>query len=155
MSTITYTRTAQELFDESVVFAPESLIEWIMRDSDETREMSFQKLEDVKRFLCLCASNPGARLAVSKLLDETWHSFVLHTQLYSRFCNEFLGTFIHHRPTSQPESEAYARTLELYASEFGTPDARWWPKNTKDAGDCDSGTCQGYCSCATCDTSSN
>jgi len=36
----------------------------------------------------------------SLLVDEAWHAFILHTKLYSRFCQNRYGTFVHHFPMS-------------------------------------------------------
>lgn len=32
------------------------------------------------------------------VVDEMWHSFILHTKDYKDFCTEFFGFFIHHEP---------------------------------------------------------
>ena len=34
----------------------------------------------------------------SKLVDETWHNFILHTRLYAEYCEKKFGQFIHHNP---------------------------------------------------------
>jgi hypothetical protein len=34
----------------------------------------------------------------TKLVDETWHNFILHTRLYAEYCNNTYGQFIHHNP---------------------------------------------------------
>lgn len=36
-------------------------------------------------------------------LDEMWHTFVLFTEPYHDFCRDYLGRFIHHRPTTRAE----------------------------------------------------
>ncbi|MFO0665153.1 MAG: hypothetical protein U0174_14460 [Polyangiaceae bacterium] len=39
------------------------------------------------------------------LIDEMWHTFILHTQAYERFCHRFFGSMIHHLPTpSRPRA---------------------------------------------------
>lgn len=30
------------------------------------------------------------------VLDEVWHSFILHTQLYTDFCLQYFGYYFHH-----------------------------------------------------------
>lgn len=34
------------------------------------------------------------------VVDEFWHTFILHTRDYEQFCREYLGTFIHHTPAA-------------------------------------------------------
>jgi hypothetical protein len=33
------------------------------------------------------------------VIDEYWHIFVLHTKDYADFCENYLGTFVHHFPS--------------------------------------------------------
>lgn len=34
----------------------------------------------------------------TKLVDEGWHAFILHTKDYADYCTQYLGRFIHHVP---------------------------------------------------------
>jgi hypothetical protein len=36
--------------------------------------------------------------APMQVVDEMWHSFILCTRDYQRFCDENLGGYIHHQP---------------------------------------------------------
>lgn len=38
-------------------------------------------------------------------MDEMWHTFVLYTSEYHRFCERYLKTFVHHVPTTRAEKE--------------------------------------------------
>lgn len=38
------------------------------------------------------------------VIDEFWHTFILHTREYEAFCKHYLGSFIHHSP-STPDFE--------------------------------------------------
>lgn len=33
------------------------------------------------------------------VIDEMWHSFILHTRDYVEFCDRFFGKYIHHTPS--------------------------------------------------------
>ncbi len=68
------------------------------------------------RWLWLCArrrAEPGLTRAVAPLaidaalrvLDEMWHTFLLFTRDYTRFCDAYLGGYLHHVPTPQAEKE--------------------------------------------------
>ncbi len=65
--------------------------------------------EDLKRFLWLYATieekrrkNPELDLPdisianAMAVIDEMWHAFILYTDLYIKFCDEYLGAFMHH-----------------------------------------------------------
>ncbi|EFH80504.1 glycine-rich domain-containing protein [Ktedonobacter racemifer] len=54
-------------------------------------------LPEYQRFLALLAAEQ--RLGMhSVAVDKLWHAHVLHTRLYSLFCQEYLGRFIDHVP---------------------------------------------------------
>jgi hypothetical protein len=40
-----------------------------------------------------------------KEIDDMWHTFLLFTKEYHSFCQQYLGQFFHHTPTTQAESE--------------------------------------------------
>jgi hypothetical protein len=46
----------------------------------------------------------------SKVVDDLWHAFILHTRSYHAFCREAFGRFLHHTP-----SAAMGRSRELNA----------------------------------------
>lgn len=53
---------------------------------------------ELKRYLVMCSHG---LYGMAGMVDELWHEFVLHTKLYSEFCNTCLGEFIHHVPHSE------------------------------------------------------
>ncbi len=42
------------------------------------------------------------------VVDEYWHTFILHTRDYEQFCTEYFGTFIHHSPAT-PDFQPLSR----------------------------------------------
>ncbi|OGY33894.1 MAG: hypothetical protein A3C02_03890, partial [Candidatus Andersenbacteria bacterium RIFCSPHIGHO2_02_FULL_45_11] len=51
-----------------------------------------QNLEGIPRILVIHSG--------MVVVDEYWHTFVLHTRDYEQFCRDYLGTFIHHSPAT-------------------------------------------------------
>lgn len=51
----------------------------------------------------------------SLIVDEAWHSFILHTKLYYDFCKSRYGTFVHHFPTGS-ERDPLSKVNELLLS---------------------------------------
>ena len=48
------------------------------------------------------------------VLDHFWHTLILDTRLYARFCDAFFGTFIHHTPRlSERDSDAAPTEEEI------------------------------------------
>lgn len=59
------------------------------------------------------------RMAV---LDEMWHTFILFTQDYSRFCNEYLGGYVHHLPTTRANKERRRKEFLADPAKFRAED---------------------------------
>jgi hypothetical protein len=107
--------------------------------SKEDAELLFQ---DTMRFLYLVTVNtPADPLYPPKMVDEGWHHFLMFTQDYQKFCQDFFGRFIHHRPRyiedlADPDHvEAKARaahTITLARQVFGELSEFW----TTASGDC-------------------
>jgi hypothetical protein len=62
---------------------------------DETIDL----FKQLKSYLYECSISKE-RLSPTKEVDLIWHSFILHTEEYAIFCNNFFNKFIHHRPNS-------------------------------------------------------
>ncbi|MCB2378640.1 hypothetical protein LGH70_13650 [Hymenobacter sp. BT635] len=78
--------------------------------SEEEAEKIFM---DVKIWLWLNAKarTDGFRgLSVNEdlfMLDEMWHAFILFTYEYTQFCHSRFGMYMHHRPTTKAEKDAF------------------------------------------------
>ncbi len=88
---------------------------------------STRLVEELMRFLWLCANNRGA-ITPSRCVDIAWHEFILFTRAYSSFCDQTLGVYVHHEPSDGPEVGQYHATLRHYADTFGPPDPECWPQ---------------------------
>ncbi|TGE12411.1 glycine-rich domain-containing protein [Hymenobacter elongatus] len=82
--------------------------------SEEEAEKIFM---DVKIWLWLNvkANYDGFKgLAVNDdlfILDEMWHSFILFTHEYTQYCISRFGIYMHHRPTTKAEKDAFRQVL--------------------------------------------
>lgn len=74
---------------------PFEVIERFALRNDISLETSILLHEKLVAFLDLDGNN-----SPNPLIDEVWHSFILHTKLYRSFCEERYGKFIEHIPTS-------------------------------------------------------
>jgi hypothetical protein len=64
----------------------------------------FLNLEQFLDNASSCVASP------SKVVDEAWHEFVLHTRQYADYCMTRYGRFIHHVPTSLGDCETECGT---------------------------------------------
>ena len=95
-------------------------------------------------FLAASAALPGAELSPSKAVDVGWHTWILHTVDYARFCDQVAGRFIHHVPTDNepvPGGPAAARerTLAAIRAAGYTIDPDLWMRADGDCSQCHQG----------------
>lgn len=74
---------------------------------------------EIKRWLWLCAKRTiderdgKKEVFVVPLFNEAyaidlmWHTFLLFTEDYAKFCQDYFGFFVHHRPRPESEREAW------------------------------------------------
>ncbi|ALN80420.1 hypothetical protein LA76x_2287 [Lysobacter antibioticus] len=90
-------------------------------------------LDEYRRF-CFLAVTVAHAVTPSKLVDEVWHTHIVDTRRYERFCNEVLQYDLHHVPSRGGRGEdlkhqrQYADTLDSYRRFFGLPPSRFWPE---------------------------
>ncbi len=70
-------------------------------------EMEFEGLKNENRMFSIDSS--------LLVIDEMWHTFILFTRDYRKFCFDHFGYFIDHVPTVGTESEVIERFAELSA----------------------------------------
>ena len=101
---------------------------------------------EMKRFIFISIISNEV-CSPSKIVDEMWHEFIMHTSHYRDFCNIFNSEFIDHTPSDIPEIEGYMRTKSLAERIFGKLNQLCWPKPT-DAAKIGSCTCSNKsCTC--------
>lgn len=82
----------------------------------------------------------------SKAVDEVWHNFILFTRLYTKFCKETVGKYMHHKPgtsyTPINGKEAADNFRKYYRVYFGELPSIWTSKSWCDSSACDSTSSQ-------------
>ncbi|MFC1626216.1 glycine-rich domain-containing protein [Pseudomonadota bacterium] len=61
-------------------------------------ETSRETLEEMKKWLAMCASNPNNDYVLFGEVDVMWHQFILFTKKYREFCDQVFGYFLDHVP---------------------------------------------------------
>ena len=78
--------------------------------SDETAKELF--IEGLKwLWYCCHPKTKGARKIDASLavIDEVWHTFILYTVDYFKFCHHYFGYYLHHAPTTTKELEDFRK----------------------------------------------
>jgi len=103
-----------------------------MKDFSISEEKAMQHEIELKRFLLICGLFEGP-IGMRGEIDEFWHTFLIFTGEYQRFCKKIAGFFIHHSPNDDdtPREARYlaARRFDAaYLVTFGVPPhERGWP----------------------------
>lgn len=79
----------------------------ISKDHGFTPEIAEQILDAALGFLMAC-KDAKMSLAPSELVDVGWHTFLLYTPEYMKFCHEHIGHFVHHVPNDDPTKPSQA-----------------------------------------------
>lgn len=89
-----------------------NIIDRFIEHFDVPRDEAQDLLNETKKWLWLCAQLKQTKqsLFIDKpilIIDKMWHNFILHTQEYHEFCMRNFNFFIHHRPTTVAEKDAF------------------------------------------------
>jgi hypothetical protein len=81
---------------------PSSVIAYYSHQTGTPVEQAILTFKELEQFLAR-AANRFQR--PSKNVDEAWHTFILHTEEYSKYCLVQFGKFIHHIPDTLGEKQ--------------------------------------------------
>jgi len=130
-------RGQQEVLD----FEFPDLVTRISKEMELANEEAQALFKDMLRFLYMSGTHPDLRpFYPPPAIDEAWHTFLLFTREYEKFCHKHFGSFIHHSPLTEAMRQARAEgrtkpdcTLDLAKSLFGNLSGNW----AKDTQDCE------------------
>ena len=100
-------------------------------------------------FLSTVVDEPLAM--TSPKVDKVWHQFILFTKSYRGFCEELLGEFMHHTPTTSytpTDKASITRFIDAYKTHFGDIPEIWNLQKNPESDSCAScaSACGGGCS---------
>jgi hypothetical protein len=77
---------------------------------------------EYRKFMGLVLLGYGKLGMANPLVDEVWHTHILFTRDYSRFCGNVFGGFIHHNPitpTRPDDGSSTQRFVDAYTQVYG------------------------------------
>ena len=95
------------------------VIEGFMDRYDVTQSEANDIFHETKKWLWLASKAQligHGGLFIDKpllIIDEMWHTFILHTRLYYQFCIKNFKEVVHHIPTSRQDKLAAQKAREL------------------------------------------
>lgn len=79
-------------------------------------------VDELKNFFLLANSSQGPLAMMSEEVDALWHTFVLHTPQYKKFCESAFGEYFHHQPNTKQtpvDGSAISNFFNEYQVRFG------------------------------------
>jgi len=105
-------RSGLRPLSEALAYRDRHVVDRFVEHYGLPREEAEDLFVETLRWLWLCAHADGdpraPKLFVDDclaMLDEMWHTFVLFTREYTQFCDEYLGGYIHHVPTTVEQKQ--------------------------------------------------
>jgi hypothetical protein len=110
--------TTRAALETVLAYQNQDVIDRYVVDYDADPEHAKLLFEDVKRWLWLCAEarrdrHEGIEAPMPTIfdeqseLDDVWHTFILFTPAYVKFCIGFFGVYLHHEPTPERVKQGY------------------------------------------------
>lgn len=75
-----------------------TLVRRTARDHDMPTELAERSLDQTLIMLHAIVEHPGLTIHPPRVIDVSWHEFILHTAAYTEFCDRFAGHYLHHTP---------------------------------------------------------
>ena len=94
----------------------ELIIEGFMERYDVSYDEAQDIFNETKKWLWLASEHNDLEspLFIDQpllIIDEMWHTFILHTKLYYQFCVSHFKRFIHHQPTPLKDKERLSQKM--------------------------------------------
>ncbi|MES2823534.1 MAG: hypothetical protein V4732_08030 [Pseudomonadota bacterium] len=93
----------------------QDVIDSFQRNLDIEDEAAREVFLDMLRFLWISSRYEDFKVNIIDspllIIDEMWHNFVLFTKDYREFCDQYLGFFFHHCPTTKKDIDKHAESI--------------------------------------------
>lgn len=107
-----------------------ALVARIQKDLKLSRADAEILFRDLLMFLYLCGAHRNQSFSPPHLIDEAWHTFIIFTQDYMRFCGTHFGYYLHHAPfTINHRPSKDGKPIRPFAYRAFGKLSRFWPRS--------------------------
>ena len=82
---------SRQIIDKALTFPMGKITARYIRDHEVPQGVASEHELELRRYLAVCAIYPEESFGMAGIVDELWHTFVIHTREYDRFCEVVLG----------------------------------------------------------------
>lgn len=107
--------------------------ERVLSEGSIGQELIDTAILEYRKFMALFASGCRNLAMCSKEVDEIWHTHILFTRDYMKFCRKGIGDYVHHVPntTDMPTgADSVENFYSAYQNAYGSIPAIWRGQNT-------------------------
>lgn len=116
MGALALQRKANDVYEFLETSAAERIVDRLVLKGTDLVEAR-QQLRGLIEFL-FASTNTTEQCGPGQL-DDVWHVFILHTQEYMDFCDQYIGGYCHHNPTGRPSPQGPQNARQAVARFFG------------------------------------
>jgi hypothetical protein len=91
----------EETLGKARQFDIQPVVRRFMTKRNTSVERATEIADELLKYLTLCAVEPKEDWTMTGEVDEMWHTFILFTERYRKFCLEICGRFIDHNPAEE------------------------------------------------------
>jgi hypothetical protein len=99
--------------EEVLQYENGDVIDGFLKSFNVTKEEAQNIFKETLKWLWYCKQkeSQGSRTIDSSLLmlDEMWHTFILYSVDYFKFCRKHFSGYIHHQPTTESEIKKFKK----------------------------------------------
>lgn len=111
--------------EEVLNYKNDSLVLYFAKEYSLTTKESRKLFDDLKMWLWVCANRTDKAYPINifndlRVLDVYWHTFLLFTEDYLSFCNEYFGFIVYHKPEPHIESIKQLNKVKSGSKSFVT-----------------------------------
>lgn len=98
----------------------------LARDEGMDLDRAQRIMNEVLRFLLVCAHGKSGPYFCNRTVDVGWHTFILYTKDYAEFCERVAGRFLHHTPDTYGGRGNTLDTVAAIVQMHGAADLELW-----------------------------
>lgn len=111
----------EETMARAMSFDMQSVLERYKKDYQVQDELIALHRQELMRYLVMCSLSPKENIEMmSKEVDQLWHTFILFTKEYARFCKQVADRFIHHVPNVEKQVNNIKEKAETFMRTYTT-----------------------------------
>lgn len=119
----------QQIVKSIFAYKNPAVVKRYSEDAKVSIDEAQRTFDGLKQYLAACVFTGGKRTP-AKIIDECWHTFLLHLRDYQVFCERYLRGLVYHDPAIDNSGfDYYPKTRAAALALYGELDELIWPSD--------------------------